>query len=58
MEYNYNKKSIWKWVLIYIVIGAVVYAGIYYFFFYNKGGYTYNSQGTKNNYPTQTQNNY
>lgn len=44
MEYNYNKKSIWKWVVLYIVIGVIAYGLIYYFFFYNKGGYNDNSQ--------------
>lgn len=40
---NYNKKSIWKWILLYVVIAAVTYGTIYYFF-YNKGGYSENSQ--------------
>ena len=30
MEY-YNKKSIWKWVVLYVLIGAVAYGLIYYF---------------------------
>lgn len=41
---NYNKKSIWKWILLYVVIAAIAYGAVYYFFFYNKGGYTENSQ--------------
>lgn len=54
MENNYySKKSLWKWILLYLAIGAVAYGLIYYFFFYKKGGYNYNSQ----NYQTQTQNN-
>ncbi len=46
MEYNYNKKSILKWVLLYLVLGALVYAGIY-FFFYKKGGYSYTPQNNQ-----------
>ena len=42
MEYNYNKKSIWKWILLYFLIGAFAYGLIYYFFFYKKGDYAYN----------------
>ncbi len=47
MEYNYTKKSIWKWVLLYLAIGALVYTGIY-FFFYRNGGYLYTSQNYQN----------
>lgn len=53
MYYNnqksYYKKSIFKWILIYVIIAVVAYGLIYYFFFANKGGYIYNNtQG--NNY--------
>lgn len=47
------RKSIWKWILLYVLIGAVAYGLIYYFFFAKNGGYNYNSQ----NYQNQTQNN-
>ncbi len=36
---GYGKRPLWQWVLIYVVIGGVVYAAIYYFFLANKGGY-------------------
>ncbi len=48
----YSKKSIWKWILLYVIIGVVAYVAIYYFYFYKKGGYNYNPQ----NYQTNTQN--
>lgn len=35
---GYNKKPLWQWALIYLLIGGVVYAGIYYYFF-AKGDY-------------------
>ena len=45
---NYNKKSIWKWILLYVVIAAVAYGLIYYFFF-NKNGNNYNFQNQVEN---------
>lgn len=36
---GYGKRPFWQWILIYVVIGGIVYAAIYYFFFANKGGY-------------------
>lgn len=52
---NYNKKSFWKWILLYVVIGAIAYGAIYYFFFYNKGGFSYTPQN--NQTQNQAQNN-
>lgn len=47
---NYGNRPIWQWVLIYLVIGAVVYGLIYYFVFAKKGGY---NTGSTNNTPQQ-----
>jgi len=47
MDYNkksYAKSNLSKWILLYVVIGIVVYCLIYYFFFSNRGGYTYDIQ--------------
>ncbi len=50
-NYSYGKRPLWQWILLYIVIGAIVYGAIYYFFFMNKGGYNYQSNNTNiNNY--------
>ncbi len=51
MDYS-SKKSLWKWILLYVVIGAVAYGAVYYFFFYpstslragKNGGYSYAPQ--------------
>lgn len=51
-EYGYGKKPLWQWVLIYLVIGGIIYAAIYYFYFAKKGGYNYNQPTTT--YPTQS----
>ena len=44
---KYGKRPLWQWILIYIVIGAVVYGAIYYFMFYNNVEYSSNSTNQK-----------
>ncbi len=55
---GYGKRPMWQWVLIYVVIGAVVYGLIYYFVIAKKGGgYSSNmgsapqQQGSQSGYP-------
>ncbi len=36
----------WRWVLIYLVVAAVLYGAVYYFAFAKKGGYSTNSANT------------
>lgn len=43
MAGGYGKRPLWQWILIYVVIGGIVYAGIYYFFMSKNGGYNYGS---------------
>lgn len=50
--YGYAKRPIWQWVLLYLLIGVVVYGLIYYFVLAKKGGYNYNSSVPS--YTTQT----
>lgn len=45
MANGYGKRPLWQWVVIYLVIGGIIYAGIYYFFLAKKGGYNYNQPG-------------
>jgi len=44
-EYSkgYGKRPLWQWIVIYAVIGGIVYAGIYYFVIAKKGGYSSSS---------------
>ncbi|HSW89410.1 MAG TPA: hypothetical protein VLH19_00890 [Patescibacteria group bacterium] len=35
----YKKRPLWQWILIYVVIGGIIYAVVYYLFFAAKGGY-------------------
>ncbi|MCX6719664.1 MAG: hypothetical protein NTV36_00955 [Candidatus Staskawiczbacteria bacterium] len=32
---SYNKKPLWMWILVYVVLAGIIYAGVYYFFFMN-----------------------
>lgn len=48
---GYGKRPMWQWVLIYLVIGVVVYGAIYYLFLAKKGGY--NSNKPSGQYSTQ-----
>lgn len=51
-HYGYGKKPIWKMVLIYLVVGLVVYGLIYYFLYAKKGGYNYNTSPSSYATPT------
>lgn len=53
MAAAYGKRPLWQWVLIYLVIGGVIYGLIYYFMFANKGGYNYSNTGSSTT-PTYT----
>ncbi|MBI2430601.1 MAG: hypothetical protein HYV39_01135 [Candidatus Levybacteria bacterium] len=35
----YGKRPLWQWVLIYAVIGVIIYGGVYYFFLRPGSGY-------------------
>lgn len=51
---GYGKRPLWQWILLYLVIGAIVYGFIYYFSFYKKGGYSV-SGGQQYASPTTSQ---
>lgn len=51
-EHTYSKKPMWQWVVLYLVIGAIIYGVIYYFLAGDKGGYTNPTNETYNNTPT------
>lgn len=51
---GYGKKSIWQWIIIYIIIGIIVYGLIYYFVLNKRGGYGgggTSGQGIQQNQP-------
>lgn len=35
---GYGKRPLWQWILIYLVIGGIIYALIYYFVLAPQGG--------------------
>lgn len=37
---EYKKRPLWQWILIYLVVGVIIYALIYYFFL-GGGGYSF-----------------
>ncbi|HSX40011.1 MAG TPA: hypothetical protein VLF68_00150 [Candidatus Saccharimonadales bacterium] len=39
-SYGYGKRPLWQWIVIYLIIGAIVYGAIYYFFLSKRGGYS------------------
>ena len=41
MAGGYGKRPLWQWVLIYIVIGGIVYGLVYYFVFAKNSTYNY-----------------
>ena len=45
---GYGKRPLWQWILLYVIIGGLIYAGVYYFYLSKKGGYTgvYNTTST------------
>lgn len=43
MAQGYGNKPLWQWIVIYAVIGLVIYGAVYYFLFANKGNYNSNS---------------
>lgn len=51
-SYGYGKKPLWQWILIYLVVGLVVYGLIYYFVYAKKGGYNYNTPPSSYATPT------
>ena len=48
-EKGYGKRPLWQWVVIYLIVGAVVYGLVYYFILGKKGGYNYSAPSS----PTQ-----
>ncbi len=45
-NYGYSKRPLWQWVVIYLIIGAVLYGLIYYFAVAKNGGYNSTSNQT------------
>ena len=51
-EYKYGKRPLWQWIIIYLILGVIVYGLVYYVVVGRNGGYKYNSPQ-----PSSTQSN-
>lgn len=49
-DQGYGKRPLWQWILIYAVIGLIVYGLIYYFVLANRGN---SNPYSGNSTPTQ-----
>lgn len=52
---GYGKRPIWQWIVLYIVIGLIVYGAVYFIFFHKSNSYS--NQGNSSQ-QTQQQNPY
>ena len=34
---GYGKRPLWQWILLYVIIAAIVYVGVYYLFIHKSG---------------------
>jgi len=58
-NYGYGKRPLWQWILIYVVIGGIIYGLVYYFVFAKNGGYSYSPTNSQQSTPyTAPQNGY
>lgn len=51
---GYGKKPLWQWILIYVVIGAIIYGVGYYFLAGKKGSNNYNTTVAPSEVPSVT----
>ncbi len=36
---GYGKRPLWQWILLYVVVGGLLYAAVYYLFLRGNNGY-------------------
>ncbi|HEU5379415.1 MAG TPA: hypothetical protein VFV38_28665 [Ktedonobacteraceae bacterium] len=49
---GYGKRPLWQWIVLYVIIGGLLYGLIYYFVIAKQGGY--GSTSTTKQYPSPT----
>lgn len=52
---GYNKRPLWQWLVIYIILGAIIYGVVYYFFLNKNNGYNYSKSSTQYSSPSPSQ---
>ena len=50
----YNKRPLWQWIAIYLILGIIIYGAIYYFFLNKNNGYNYNNNKSSTQYSSPT----
>src|SRR5258708_37998948 len=50
---GYGKKPLWQWVLLYVIIGVIVYGVLYYLLAGKYGGNTYLNSSPQSQYSNQ-----
>lgn len=53
--YGYDKRPMWQWIVLYVVVGGALYGLVYYFLFAGKGEYNYDTSNTASETQPQTQ---
>lgn len=51
---GYGKRPLWQWILIYLIIGGIVYGLIYYFVFAGNDNGLYDNNGGNDTQQTET----
>lgn len=52
---GYNKRPLWQWILVYLILGAIIYGAIYYFFLSKNNGYNNSKSSIKYSSPSPSQ---
>ena len=50
---GYNKRPLWQWIVIYVILGAIIYGAVYYLFLNKNNGY--NDSKSSRNYLSPSQ---
>ena len=51
----YNKRPLWQWIAIYLILGAIIYGAVYYLFLNKNSGYDYSKSSTQYSSPSPSQ---
>lgn len=49
---GYNKRPLWQWIVIYVILGAIIYGAVYYFFLNKNNGYNSSKSSTQYSSPS------
>lgn len=52
---GYSKRPLWQWLVIYVILGAIVYGAIYYFFLSKNNSYNNSKSSIEYSSPSPSQ---